>query len=156
MNTELFNSDVNQFIELANKHQVRMLLVGGGAVNLYGYQRHSADVDFWIDISLENIEKIRQTIVEFGINMESFPQEVLNGEQNISIKISPISELELITKFNPNCSFAEAYARKTEIKNEGLVYSIINLSDLINSKVKSLRPKDLLDIYELKRIHKLD
>lgn len=156
MNTELFNSDVNQFIELANKHQVRMLLVGGGAVNLYGYQRHSADVDFWIDISLENIEKIRQTIVEFGINMESFPQEVLNGEQNISIKISPISEIELITKFNPYCSFEEAYARKTEIINNGLVYSIINLSDLINSKVKSLRPKDLLDIYELKRIHKLD
>lgn len=67
-----------------------------------------------------------------------------------------MSEIELITKFNPNCSFEEAYSRKTEIKNEGLVYSIINLNDLINSKVKSLRPKDLLDIYELKRIHKLD
>lgn len=46
MNTELFNSDVNHFIFLANKNEVRMLLVGGGAVNLYGYQRHSADVDF--------------------------------------------------------------------------------------------------------------
>jgi hypothetical protein len=68
--------------------------------------------------------------------MESSPQEVLNGEQNISIKISPMSEIELITKFNPNCSFEEAYSRKTEIKNEGLVYSIINLNDLINSKVQ--------------------
>ena len=25
------------------------LMVGGGAVNFHGYQRHSADVDFWIE-----------------------------------------------------------------------------------------------------------
>lgn len=25
-----------------------MMMVGGGTVNFYGYQRHSAAVDFWI------------------------------------------------------------------------------------------------------------
>ena len=43
-----WKKDVNQFIELTTKHGVKMLLVGGGAVNFHGYQRHSADVDFWI------------------------------------------------------------------------------------------------------------
>ena len=41
-----FDEDVWMYISLAQKHNVEMLMVGGGAVNFYGYQRHSADVDF--------------------------------------------------------------------------------------------------------------
>lgn len=156
MNTDLFNSEVNEFVQLANENGVKMLLVGGGAVNFYGYQRHSSDVDFWISLDDDNLIRLKKTLIEMGIEMESFPQEVLIGEQNISIKISPISEIELITNFNPNCSFEEAYLRKNDIVNENLVYPIISITDLISSKIKSQRPKDLLDIYELKRIHKLD
>ena len=146
MNTDLFNSEVNEFIQLANENKVRMLLVGGGAVNFYGYQRHSSDVDFWISLEGDNIERLKKTLIEMDFEIESFPQEVLNGEQNISIKISPISEIEFITNFNPNCSFEEAYSRKNDIVNENLVYPIISIGDLISSKIKSQRPKDLLDI----------
>lgn len=45
---------VGLFLNLANKHDVSMILVGGGAVNFHGYQRHSADVGFWIDTSTKN------------------------------------------------------------------------------------------------------
>ena len=44
--------------EPAAKHKVRMLMVGGAAVNFHGYQRHSVDVDFWIDTSSENFENL--------------------------------------------------------------------------------------------------
>ena len=50
-----FDEDVWMFISLAQKHNVEMLMVGGGAVNFYGYQRHSADVDFWIDTTPSNL-----------------------------------------------------------------------------------------------------
>ena len=43
---------------LASKHKVRMLLVGGGAVNFHGYQRHSADVDFWVDATPRNFGRL--------------------------------------------------------------------------------------------------
>lgn len=36
---------IESFIILARKHNVKMLMVGGGAVNFHGYQRHSADVE---------------------------------------------------------------------------------------------------------------
>lgn len=156
MNTALFNKEVNDFILFANKNKVQMLLVGGGAVNFYGYQRHSSDVDFWISISEDNLMRLKNTLIDIGFEIDSFPQDVLNGAQNISIKISPISEIELITNFNPGCSFDEAYLRRKEIINENLVYPIISLKDLIDSKIKSQRPKDLLDVYELKRIHRID
>ena len=41
-----WKESIDQFIFLANKNGVRMLMVGGGAVNFHGYQRHSPDVDF--------------------------------------------------------------------------------------------------------------
>ena len=53
-----WESKIDRFIELAIKHEVRMLMVGGGAVNFHGYQRHSADVDFWIDTTELNFTKL--------------------------------------------------------------------------------------------------
>ncbi len=34
-----------------------MLMVVGGAVNFHSYQRHSADVDFWIETTPKNLSK---------------------------------------------------------------------------------------------------
>ena len=44
--TLTFDKELESFITYANKNCVKMIMVGGGAVNFHGYQRHSADVDF--------------------------------------------------------------------------------------------------------------
>jgi hypothetical protein len=134
-----------------------MLLVGGSAVNYYGYKRHSADIDFWIDPSLENLEKLLKALISTAYSLDHFPEEVLKGEQNISLKFSPDLEVELITRFNPGKTFDEAFEESVEFYAEGqklIKWNIISYESLINSKVKSGRPKDLLDIKELQRINK--
>jgi hypothetical protein len=154
---QLFDNNVRTFLELAFKKKVRMLMVGGGAVNFHGYQRHSADVDFWIDISEENLRKMIEVLNEMGYEIEKFPPEIYKAIQNVSIKISPAIEIELITNFNPGKSFALAFKDAVQVDIEGiptLKYYVLNYEDLINSKIKSGRPKDLLDIQELKRINK--
>ena len=94
-----FDEDVWMFISLAQKHNVEMLMVGGGAVNFYGYQRHSADVDFWIDTTPSNLVALREALNELGYEFDDFPEDVKRGQQNISIKISPVIDIELITSF---------------------------------------------------------
>lgn len=133
-----------------------MLMVGGAAVNFHGYQRHSADVDFWIDTREENFNKLLQVFNEMGYEIDDFPNSVKQKRQNISVKFSPIDlNLELITNFSINKSFDEAYEH-AEIAivedNPILKWHVISFNDLITSKVKAGRPKDLLDIQELKRI----
>lgn len=134
-----------------------MLMVGGGAVNFHGYQRHSADVDFWIDTSEENLERLLTVLREMGYDLNEFPSEVKDQKQNISIKFSPADiNLELITKFDINKSFDEAYEESVEVvigEVKLMKYHVLSLDDLITSKIKSGRPKDLLDVMELKRIH---
>ena len=135
-------------------------MVGGGAVNFHGYQRHSADVDFWIETSETNFKNLVQVFNELGYDLDDFPEAVKKQQQNISVKFSPDSlNLELITNFSVNKSFDEAYEDSivaTSENNFELNWRVLAYEDLITSKVKSGRPKDLLDIQELQRIKDKD
>ena len=135
-----------------------MLMVGGGAVNFHGYQRHSADVDFWIETTEENFKKLVTVFNEMGFEVYDFPDTVKNQQQNISIKFTPQEDmdLELITNFSVNKSFEQAYTDSVAVEvNETrfLRWSVLSLEDLITSKVKAGRPKDLLDIQQLRKIN---
>lgn len=137
-----------------------MIMVGGGAVNFHGYQRHSADVDFWIETTEENFKKLIQVFQEMGFEIEDFPEKVKKELQNISVKFSPIDlNLELITNFSVNKSFQDAYAAAEEVvvtENDLVIrWQVLSLDDLIKSKIKAGRPKDLLDIQELKKNNNL-
>ena len=153
-----WEENINQFIFTANKHKVRMLMVGGGAVNFHGYQRHSADVDFWIETTDENFKKLVAVFNEMGYEIDDFPENVKKQEQNISVKFSPVDlDLELITKFSVNKTFAEAFESSEEVQvndNLFLKWNVLSLEDLIISKIKANRPKDLLDIQQLLEINK--
>ena len=153
---EGWDSDILKFLELCTTYEVRMLMVGGGAVNFHGYQRHSADVDFWIDLSQENINQLLKVFNELGYVIDELPESVKNAEQNISLKFSPESlNIELITRFSVNKSFEDAYANADSAQVDGhelLRWRVLNFEDLITSKIKAGRPKDILDIQELQRV----
>jgi hypothetical protein len=149
---EDFPDRVKTFIECANKNNLEMILVGGGAVNFHGYQRHSADIDFWINITQNNLKNLLKTLQDLEYDILEIPEPVKKQEQNISLKISPVFELELITRFNPGKSFEEAFSDSETVEKEGLKYRVINFNDLIQSKITSPRPKDKLDVEELQRI----
>ena len=87
---ETWSNNINRFIELSNKYKVRMIMVDGGAVNFHGYQRHSADVDFWIDTTASNLLNLIEVFNEMGYQIDEFPKNVQNQLQNISVKFSPI------------------------------------------------------------------
>ncbi len=155
---KIWEAKIDEFLILANRNNVRMIMIGGGAVNFHGYQRHSAAVDFWIETTDENFKNLIKVFQEMDYEIDDFPKEVKNQQQNISIKFSPNDlDLELITNFNINKTFDEAYTES--IKHEGkevqyLRWNVLSFDDLITSKIKANRPKDLLDIMQLKEINK--
>jgi hypothetical protein len=151
-----WDNEILSFIELSNRYNVKMIMVGGGAVNFHGYQRHSADVDFWIDTTEDNFKNLVVVFNKMGYELTDFPNNVKQQLQNISVKFSPSNvDLELITKFSSNKTFDEAYI-KSEIAvvngKEFLKWNVLSYEDLIDSKIKASRPKDLLDISQLQRI----
>lgn len=95
-----------------------------------------------------------------GFQIECFPQEVKESRQNISVKFSPQDlNLELITKFHINKSFDQAWEDSEVIsiqKEKVMKWNVLQLSDLLESMERAARPRDLLDIQQLKEINKLD
>ena len=97
MINENWDKEVYLFLELAAKHDVRMVMVGGGAVNFHGYQRHSADVDFWLDLSEENLQKLKNVLSEMGFENQEFPDTILRNyiykkeDANLYIIIKPFA-----------------------------------------------------------------
>jgi len=150
----IWKETIALFIELANKYEVKMILIGGGAVNFHGYQRHSADVDFWIKSDDENLNKLVLTFQEMGFEIDEFPKEVREQNKNISVKFSPDDlDLELITRFEIGKTFDEAYidSELVTIGDEILrKWRVLSFKDLLESKRRAARPKDLLDIEQLK------
>ena len=74
--------------------------------------------------------------------------------------MSPVDlDIELITRFSVGKSFQQAFKDSVEVKIEGevesfeiITWNVLSLEDLITSKIKSARPKDLLDIQQLRLI----
>ncbi len=149
---EAWDKNIRDFIEGVHKHGVRMIMVGGGAVNFHGYQRHSADVDFWLEPVAENFKKLIRVLQEMGYDIDDFPKEVKQQQQNISIKFSPsVLNLEIITNFSVNKLFTKVFEQSVKVEKDGLEWRVLSFEDLITSKIKAGRPKDLLDIQELQR-----
>lgn len=155
-----WQENIKAFVSKANIHDVKMIMVGGGAVQFHGYPRNSLDVDFWIDTSQENFDKLLEVFNDMGYELDRFPQKVLDQEQNISIKFAPTDlNLELITNFSVNKSFNEAYSAAIEFSFDSDINAkskVLAFDDLIISKVKAGRPKDLLDVQELNRVRKIN
>lgn len=146
---------VERFIEAAQENNVRMILIGGGAVNFHGVQRHSADIDFWIETTTENLENLAKALKQLGYDFNTFPDEVIKQKQNISIHISPVFKIELITYMNFGFSFQQVWEKSVESKTgkqKVIKLRVLSLEDLITSKLKAGRPKDMYDVLSLREI----
>ena len=94
--------------------------------------------------------------MDLGFDRPQFPLTVLNRTQNISLKFSPAApEVELITHYSSVLDFEDAWARSEVVEIHGtnvMKWNVLSLEDLIVTKVKAGRPKDLLDVQELQRL----
>ena len=61
--------DFKEFLNLLNSHGVEYLLVGGYAVNFYGYPRYTGDIDFFIATNEQNAKNLVQALKEFGFDV---------------------------------------------------------------------------------------
>lgn len=151
-----FESSIEEFISLSNTYNVKHILVGGAAVNYYGFNRHSQDIDFWIKTDEENLLNLKSVLKDMGYLFDQFPIQVAKKEMNISVKISSVMELELITSISLDADFDTAYelAEISKTPNRGENFRIINYQHLIANKKRTARTKDQLDIIELEKINK--
>lgn len=149
----LFDEHHLEFIEILNKHGVEYLLIGGIAVNIYGYNRGTGDLDIWINPSEANKYKLIVAIEEFGYDADAYkkmsPDEITMfslGSRNNPGHIE-------ITNRIAGISFQDAWKNFQVFNFDGLAIKFIGLDDLIKNKLASARNRDLDDVENLKLIN---
>ena len=152
-----WDKNISSFIQLANNHEVRMIMVGSGAMGFYGIKSHTSDVHFWIADTSKNLSKLMLVFKEMSTNLTGFSAPVLIRKQDISLQFSSTSpKLELIANFIVNKSFSWAYDDSVKIfssQNSGVKWRVLALEDLIVSKSKPQNIQDRIDFEALKRIN---
>ncbi len=144
----MLNQDFKEFIQSLNDNQVRYLIIGGYAVAFHGYPRYTKDIDIWIEISLDNAEKIIKALEQFGFgSLELKPNDFLVSNQVVQLGYPP-NRIDLITSPD-GVEFEECYASKVEVIIDGVNLDFIDLENLRKNKRASGRLQDLADLENL-------
>ncbi len=153
--------------ELLHKHNVRYLLCGGLAVNIYGVPRMTADIDLILDFDYENLKQFEICVVDaFYQSQIPISLSLLSAEQE-RIKLIKEKNLIAFSYFNTKANimsmdvlidiplgFAEMWERKTTRTTEDIDVHIVSVDDLIRLKEYSNRKQDIDDIYLLSQLKK--
>jgi len=121
-------------------------VIGGYAVNHYGYARATADLDIWIGITPRNAEAAARVVCEFGFN-QAQPATFLEPGNVVRMGVPPV-RLEILTSIS-GVEFADCYSRRQQSELDGVTVNFILLDDLKRNKAASGRLKDRLDLERL-------
>ena len=123
------------------KSEVNYLVVGGHAVNIYGYIRATADLDIWIDKTEDNLQRIKQAFTSLGYNEPDCIKAIaeVKKDKNIALFDDNNNKIDIIQLYSTRLSFEDAFRRKNNIISNGTTIFVIGFDDLINTKIISGR-----------------
>ncbi len=142
--------DLKEFLKLLSSSNVRFLIVGAHAVAFHGFPRITGDIDILVESNTVAAKKLEKVFSEFGFSGPPFIEsEFLQLNQCFQLGRSP-NRIDILTGIS-GVSFENAWTRRVDGRLEELEVHYLAYSDLLTNKKSTGRPKDLLDIEELKR-----
>ena len=142
---------------MSKLYTTKYILIGGQAVNLYGYCRNTNDIDIIVPFDIQNTNVLIRILTNMGYNKTSTKD---NRELGELLTLSPVE----LHRYSTICVegaelwpldilFTTQYNRYNELvriaKYEGIKINLIDLQDLFIMKRRAGRLQDKLDIENL-------
>jgi len=147
--------------------KVKYLLIGGVAVNLWGIERATKDIDLALAMDKDNILRFVKSVKELGFTPKvpvepeelADPQKRKEWQEEKNMLVFSFQHLEnpyilIDIMVNNPLAFDQMYARKVEIDSRGIKLPVAAVDDIIKLKEIAGREQDLSDIEALKRFVK--
>lgn len=131
------------------QHQVRYLVIGGHAVQHYGYLRVAKDLDLFVDREGDNPANVIAALGAVGISDLRLTEDQLSKDKQ-QIHIGAPHYVELLTTIEA-VEFHEAFDTRSIVRDSALEIPVISYDLLIKTKRALGRPEDLTDISELEK-----
>lgn len=139
--------DFREFLSLLNEKQVDYLIVGGWALGVHGYVRATGDMDVWIGLEEENIERLIDAMLEFGVPGQ-ISKKFFMKKGNVFRMGMPPMKIEIITEAS-GIDFYESQKNRIVIEIDDLKVPFLGYDDLVKNKRSSGRTKDKADLESL-------
>jgi hypothetical protein len=152
---DILDNEFLLFLDCASKNSLSYLLIGGYAVNYYGYARNTKDMDIWLEPTNNNRSNFIQTLLCMGYS-EQEVSPLLNEDFTQLFKATigpPSSAIDFLTYVHKDLSFTEAFQNhnRFEVK-ENLYMQIVPYEMLKEMKLRTGREKDYFDIARLEEL----
>jgi hypothetical protein len=148
-----------------NSKAVQYLVAGGWAVNLYGIERATGDLDLVVYLEQHNLEKFIEVMEQFRfkpkapVAMKEFISEEKRREWReekgmmVFSFFDPQNPFVLLDVFiDSPFDFKLVYPVRSTIRAGKTEIPVVPLATLIEMKEQAGRPQDLSDLYYLKQL----
>ncbi len=152
----IFLESHKNLLERLIKANVKFLIIGGYAVNFYGYNRTTGDLDIWIKPDNFNKEKLIHVLEELGFSKDGL--QTLNRSNFEDVFVFHIWEKPFRVDFLTYISgidFKKAFDAKEMVMIQGLELPMIDFEHLVLSKMTTNRLRDKADVEELQKIARI-
>jgi hypothetical protein len=148
-----------------NRASIKYMVAGGIAVNLYGIERATADVDIVLQLEEGNLLKFINVAEKLGlrpkipVKLEDFidPKKRKSWRMDKGMMVfslydpkNPFFLIDIFTEMP--FDFDAVYKQRKKIKFENIFIPVVPIKELIGMKERSGRPQDRADVFYLKRI----
>lgn len=152
---QFLSDDHLDLLEQLDEQNVEYVLVGGVAVNYYGYNRSTGDVDIFFRRSADNIDRLLEALTLFFGDESFLPNRDVFDKSGAIIQfgVAP-NRVDLLNDLS-GVSFEEVWANRhleTLEHFDDLQIPIIDLGELLENKRASGRPKDRADFEYLREL----
>jgi hypothetical protein len=148
-----------------NKFSVEYLIVGGTAVALHGFYRHSMnvdgetaakpDLDFWYNPTYDNYFKLLNALEGLGQDVTKFKEEQTPDPKRSFFRYEfEKFTLDFLPELKASLKFRSSFDKREIVAFNDTEIPFINYDDLILDKKANARPKDITDIEKLDSIEK--
>ena len=155
---DILNPEFLLFLKCAQENNLRYMVIGGYAVNYYGYNRNTDDMDIWIAPTNENKKNFIKTLLCMNYSEEEVKplnhEDFINGFMGvISAGETPIDVLTIVHRA---IQFDDAEKEQERFEIEpGIFMKIVPYEFLKDMKLRSRREKDTWDIARLEELRNM-
>jgi predicted nucleotidyltransferase len=145
-------SELLRLLNEFNRNGVRYMIVGGFAVNHYGYSRTTFDVDMYLEDTITNRKKLIDALDQLGYGRMDMllNAPILPGYCEIIMDDEMYLDLMTDIMGLNSKDYESQYARRTTAVIQGIEVHYISYQDLLENKKETGRMKDIDDYENLK------
>lgn len=147
-----------------NKAKVNYVVCGGSAVVMFGFARLTIDLDLIVSLDKKNLSTLYDVLMRLGYKTRAPIKKDEFIQKEKLAELAKEKNMKVMSFYNPKNAFetvdigvnlpniTQILKRRKFIKAGNLNIPLIFINDLIKMKEDLARPKDIIDVENLKKI----